>query len=84
MNSIEDRLEQLADVLNDRVDGVWVEVVQSARTEIRRLKKAESLLIQLVDIDWCIGYELTMDQYVKLDNIRTEAAILFENDSKET
>lgn len=28
----------------------------------------------LVNIDWCIGYELTEEQYISLDRVRTEAA----------
>lgn len=39
---------------------------------------AESLLRELVEVDWCIGYELTEDMQVRIDDIRTRAALLFD------
>ncbi|MAT51436.1 MAG: hypothetical protein CMK32_09670 [Porticoccaceae bacterium] len=43
----------------------------------------KSLLVQLVEIDWCIGYELTEQQMVVLDDIRTKAAMLLTTEEPE-
>ena len=40
----------------------------------------KSLLFQLVEMDWCIGYEMTEGQHVALDDIRTKAAMLLQGE----
>lgn len=45
--------------------------------EKEKAKNMEALLKRLVDIDWCIGYELTADQMCELDDIRTRAYEMF-------
>jgi hypothetical protein len=38
-----------------------------------RLEKLEAVAERLRQLDWCIGYELTEEQYIELDNIRSLA-----------
>lgn len=47
-------------------------------SESDRNAKMEQLLRRLVDIDWCIGYEILVHQMIELDDIRTEAYELLE------
>ncbi len=58
MNDIEGRLEQLADMLDDYPDNAWVGVVQSARTDIRRLR------IEVTRLQVQTGDFLTTEQYL--------------------
>lgn len=42
------------------------------------VKELREIAMSLVGIDWCIGYELTEDQLVELDRVRSEAAKLLD------
>jgi len=37
--------------------------------------RLRDIVQQLIDIDWCIGYELTTEQMEALDEIRTDCYI---------
>ncbi len=60
------------------VDRATEAAKSSARPSDDDVQKMRVLLAQLVEIDWCIGYALTEEQHIALDNIRTHAAFLLE------
>ena len=45
-----------------------------------RLEKLETVAERLRQLDWCIGYELTPEQYIELDDIRTLAYSIRDDD----
>jgi hypothetical protein len=48
--------------------------VTEAQAELVRL---QCVAQRLVDIDWCVGYELTTEQMEELDEIRTDLYTLY-------
>lgn len=57
-------------------------LLESFVAEIGRLERevaqARTLLGELVDVDWCIGYEMTEEMQARIDDVRTRAAIMLD------
>lgn len=60
---------------SDTVDAVaWMHEGGHADAElIAKSPEMANLLDRLVGVDWCIGYEMTTEQMVSIDDIRTSA-----------
>lgn len=43
------------------------------------MRLMSALLFQLVEMDWCLGYELTREQQILLDDIREKASELLKD-----
>lgn len=63
---------------SDTVDAIaWMQEGNDADAElIAKSPEMVKLLDRLVGVDWCIGYEMTTEQMVEFDDIRTRAYYL--------
>ena len=74
----EDLLPVLKEISRIAADDVACEACAWAVQEIEKLRAIRDRLLEL---DWCIGYELTEEQHVHLDKTRWMA---FDTDTRES